>query len=69
MTIDLRDSTEPELVLAAQVLAHIDAVAREAGVDYLVVGATARTILSIGLVGRSPERATRDIDIAAAVGS
>jgi len=69
VTIDLRDSTEPELILAAQVLAHIDAVAREAGVDYLVVGATARTILSIGLVGRPPERATRDIDIAAAVGS
>ena len=69
MTIDLRDSTEPELVVAAQVLARVDTAAREAGVDYLVVGATARTILSIGLVGRPPERATRDIDIAAAVGS
>jgi predicted nucleotidyltransferase len=67
--IDLRDSTEPDLVLAAQVLTRLDAVAREAGVEYLVVGATARTILSIGLVGRPPERATRDIDIAAAVGS
>jgi predicted nucleotidyltransferase len=69
VTIDLRDSTEPELVLAAQVLARVDTAAREAGIDYLVVGATARTILSIGLVGRPPERTTRDIDIAAAVGS
>jgi hypothetical protein len=69
VTIDSRDSTEPELVLAAQVLARVDAVAREAGVEYLVVGATARTILSIGLVGRPPERATRGVDIAAAVGS
>ncbi|QFU86578.1 hypothetical protein YIM_06830 [Amycolatopsis sp. YIM 10] len=67
--IDLRDSTEPDLLLAARVLARIDAAAREAGVDYLVVGATARTILSIGLVGRPPERRTRDIDIAAAVDS
>ncbi len=67
--IDLRDSTEPDVLLAARVLAHIDAAAREAGVEYLLVGATARTILSIGLVGRPPERATRDIDIAAAMGS
>ncbi|MGC7102209.1 nucleotidyl transferase AbiEii/AbiGii toxin family protein [Amycolatopsis lurida] len=67
--IDLRDSTEPDLLLAARVLARIDAAAREAGVDYLVVGATARTILSIGLVGHPPERRTRDIDIAAAVDS
>ncbi|MBN6034247.1 hypothetical protein [Amycolatopsis sp. 195334CR] len=65
--IDLRDSTEPDLVQAARVLARVDAAAREAGLDYLVVGATARTILSIGLVGRPPERSTRDIDIAAAV--
>ncbi|GAB2766151.1 nucleotidyl transferase AbiEii/AbiGii toxin family protein [Amycolatopsis magusensis] len=67
--IDLRDSTEPDLLLAARVLTRVDAAAREAGVDYLVVGATARTIPSIGLVGGPPERATRDIDIAAAVGS
>jgi predicted nucleotidyltransferase len=63
--IDLRDSTEPDVVLAAWVLARVDAVAHEAGVDYLVVGATARTILSIGVVGRPPERAARDIDIMA----
>lgn len=69
MTIDLRDSTEPDLVVAGQVLARVDAIAREVGVDYLVVGATARTILSVGLVGRPPQRATRDIDVAVAVAS
>lgn len=67
--IDLSASTEPDLVLAAKVLARVDAVARAVAVDYIVVGATARTILSIGLVGGPPERATRDIDIAAAMGT
>ncbi|WP_409495609.1 nucleotidyl transferase AbiEii/AbiGii toxin family protein [Amycolatopsis sp. cmx-11-12] len=67
--IDLSASTEPDLLLAARVLARVDVVARAAAVDYLVVGATARTILSIGLVGGPPERATRDIDIAAAMGT
>ncbi|WP_370946987.1 nucleotidyl transferase AbiEii/AbiGii toxin family protein [Amycolatopsis sp. cg5] len=45
----------------------MDDIARAAVVEYLVVGATARTILSVGLVGAPPERATRDIDIAAAM--
>jgi predicted nucleotidyltransferase len=67
--IDLRDSTQPDVVRAAQVLARVDVVAREAEIDYVVVGATARTILSVGLMGRAPERSTRDIDIAAAVDS
>lgn len=67
--IDLRDSTEPDVLLAARVLAHVDTAARDAGLEYLLVGATARTILSIGLVGSPPERATRDVDIAAAMGS
>ncbi|UUV34998.1 nucleotidyl transferase AbiEii/AbiGii toxin family protein [Amycolatopsis roodepoortensis] len=67
--IDLSGSTEPDLRLAARVLARVDAVARAVGVEYLVVGATARTILSIGLVGGPPERATQDIDIAAAMGT
>lgn len=67
--IDLSGSTEPDLRLAARVLTRVDAVARAAGVEYLVVGATARTILSIGLVGGPPERATQDIDIAAAMGT
>ncbi|AIG79469.1 nucleotidyl transferase AbiEii/AbiGii toxin family protein [Amycolatopsis japonica] len=67
--IDLSASTEPDLRLAARVLARVDAVANAVGVEYLVVGATARTILSIGLVGGPPERATQDIDIAAAMGT
>ncbi|MFC9257920.1 nucleotidyl transferase AbiEii/AbiGii toxin family protein [Amycolatopsis thailandensis] len=67
--IDLSASTEPEILLAARVLARVDAIARAEAVDYLVVGATARTILSIGLVGGPPERATEDIDIAAAMGT
>ncbi|NBH07388.1 hypothetical protein [Amycolatopsis sp. SID8362] len=57
-------SADPEVLLAAKALARVDVAARTAGLDYLVVGATARTILSLGLVGRSPERATRDVDIA-----
>ncbi|MDQ2582419.1 nucleotidyl transferase AbiEii/AbiGii toxin family protein [Saccharothrix yanglingensis] len=44
-------------------------MAREAGVDYLVVGATARSLVSFDLLGRSPARQTRDVDIAAEVGS
>lgn len=67
--IDLSASTEPDLHLAAKVLTRVDAVAKAVKVDYLVVGATARTILSVGLVGSPPERATRDIDIAAAMGN
>lgn len=62
--IDLSASADPEVLLAAKALARVDVAARTAGLDYLVVGATARTILSLGLVGRSPERATRDVDIA-----
>ncbi|MEQ0562166.1 hypothetical protein ABJI51_24045 [Amycolatopsis sp. NEAU-NG30] len=67
MTIDLSASTEPEIVRAARVLTAVNAAAQAADVDYLVVGATARTILSIGLAGTAPERATRDVDIAVEV--
>jgi predicted nucleotidyltransferase len=67
--IDLSASANPEILLATRALTRVDAVARAAGVDYLVVGATARTILSLGLIGRPPERATRDVDIAAEVGT
>jgi len=67
--IDLRDSTDPEITAASRVLAQVDVAAREAGVEYLVVGATALTMLSVGLVGQTPPRATRDIDIAVAVDS
>lgn len=69
MTIDLRASTDYEVIRAAKVLARIDEAAREARVHYLVVGATARSLISLGLLGRSPDRRTRDIDIAAEVDS
>ncbi|MGX7827545.1 nucleotidyl transferase AbiEii/AbiGii toxin family protein [Actinokineospora sp. 24-640] len=69
MTIDLRASTDFEVLRAAKVLARIEEAAREARVHYLVVGATARSLVSIGLLGTSPQRRTRDIDIAAEVGS
>lgn len=69
MTIDLRNSTDCDVVRAAKVLARIAEVARSARIDYLVIGATARNIISVGLLGASPERQTRDIDIAAEVSS
>ena len=46
--IDLRDSTDPEIAIAATVLATLDAAARTAGVPLVVVGAMARNILSAG---------------------
>ncbi|WP_053722456.1 nucleotidyl transferase AbiEii/AbiGii toxin family protein [Saccharothrix sp. NRRL B-16348] len=69
MTIDLRNSTDFEVLRAAKVLARIAEVARGVGVDFLVVGAMARTIISVGLLGTVPERRTKDIDIATEVGS
>ncbi|MBC6451600.1 nucleotidyl transferase AbiEii/AbiGii toxin family protein [Actinokineospora xionganensis] len=69
MTIDLRGSTDYEVLRAAKVLARIDGIASEAGVHYLVVGATARSLISIDLLGTTPQRQTKDIDIAAEVDS
>jgi len=65
----LRNSTDYEVLRAGRVLARITEVAREARIEFLVVGATARTIISIGLLGTNPERQTKDIDIAAEVDS
>jgi len=69
VTIDLRVSTDYEVLRATKVLARIDQAAREAQVHYLVVGATARSLISIDLLGMSPQRQTRDVDIAADVDS
>jgi len=69
MTIDLRTSTDFEVLRAAKVLAKINEAAREAQVEYLVVGATARSLISIDLLGTSHQRRTDDIDIAAEVDS
>jgi predicted nucleotidyltransferase len=66
--LDLSGSTTPELVAAAAVLARLDVRAAAAGVDYLVVGAAARNIQSLALLGRLPPRDTNDVDIAVAVG-
>jgi predicted nucleotidyltransferase len=65
--IDLGASTDPDLTVAAQVLAVLDACARTAGAEYMVVGATARDVLALALLDRRPGRATRDIDIAVGV--
>jgi predicted nucleotidyltransferase len=67
MTIDLSASTDPDLAVAAQVLAVLDACAKAVGAEYMVVGATARDILAAALVDRRPGRATRDVDIAVGV--
>ena len=67
MMIDLSASTDPDLAVAAQVLAVLDACAKAVGAEYMVVGATARDILAAALVDRRPGRATRDVDIAVGV--
>ena len=65
--LDSSSSIEPDIVLAAHVLDTLNTAASAAGVEVLVIGATARNILSAGLFGRLPERATRDVDIAVAI--
>lgn len=65
--IDLRASTDPDITVAGRVLAALDTPARLLGADCLVVGATARNILSVAWFDRLPSRATRDVDVAVAV--
>lgn len=65
--LDSSSSIEPDIVLAAHVLDTLNTAASAAGVEVLVIGATARNVLSAGLFGRLPERATRDVDIAVAI--
>jgi predicted nucleotidyltransferase len=65
--IDLSTSTDPDIAVAGRVLAVLDVAAKAVGVDYLVVGATARNILSVAWFDRLPSRATRDVDVAVAV--
>ncbi|MGY0502547.1 hypothetical protein ACWZHB_29000 [Nocardia sp. FBN12] len=67
MTLDLSRSTDLEINLAATVLRELDAVASRTGVDFLVVGATARNMLAHSITGATPERATHDVDIAVGV--
>jgi predicted nucleotidyltransferase len=65
--IDLSASTDPDIAVAGRVLAVLEVAAERLGVDYLVVGATARNILSMAWFDRLPPRATRDVDVAVAV--
>ena len=65
--IGLRASTDPDITVAGRVLAALDTPARFLGADCLVVGATARNILSVAWFDRLPSRATRDVDVAVAV--
>ncbi|MFD3705468.1 hypothetical protein ACFWUP_20195 [Nocardia sp. NPDC058658] len=67
MTLDLSKSTDPEINVAATVLRELDAVASRTGVEFLVVGATARNMRAHSITGVTPERATHDVDIAVGV--
>lgn len=67
--IDLSSSTEPRIAVASQVLGEVEAVAVRHGIRLMVVGATARDILSEAVIGSPPERATADVDVAVAVPS
>lgn len=67
--IDLSSSTDPRIAVASLVLAEVEAVAARHGIPLMVVGATARDILSEAIVGAPPARATADVDVAVAVPS
>ncbi len=62
-------SAKAELEPVAGVLREIKRQADLAGVEFMVVGATARDLLIRQVVGSTPERATADIDVAVAVSS
>ncbi len=49
------------------VLRAVYAAARALGHEYLLVGATARDLLLVNVLGRTPGRATRDIDFGLAI--
>jgi predicted nucleotidyltransferase len=68
LTIDLSSSTEPRLAVAGHVLAEV-AAAAGSDIPFMVIGATARDILSVAIVGAPPSRATQDVDVAIAVPS
>jgi predicted nucleotidyltransferase len=60
-------STAVDLHPVATVLAELHERAQAQGVELMVVGAVARDILIRHVVGAPPERATADVDVAAAV--
>jgi predicted nucleotidyltransferase len=67
--IDLSSSTEPRLAVASQVLAEAGTVAERHGFPIMVIGVTARDILSEAIVGGPSGRATADVDVAVAMPS
>lgn len=67
--LDLSSSTDPEVVRMAGALGILGERAAEVGLDPLLVGAGARTLWSVALVGDLPTRATKDVDLAVAVAS
>lgn len=69
MTIDLSRSTDPRIAVASHVLAEVHAAIGGRRERLMVIGATARDILSVALTGEPPSRATADVDIAVAVPS
>ncbi|WP_028048953.1 nucleotidyl transferase AbiEii/AbiGii toxin family protein [Cellulomonas sp. URHD0024] len=68
-TIDLSSSTDSRIAVAGQVLAMLQETAGSHSVPLMVIGATARDILSVAIAGTPPARATADVDIAVAVPS
>jgi predicted nucleotidyltransferase len=63
---ELANPVDPSLAI---VLRAVDAVARERGYEYFLVGATARHVLLVNALGLPAARATRDIDFGLAVQS
>jgi predicted nucleotidyltransferase len=67
MTATFDASAIPDLDPIRDVLSEIQRRATSAGVEVMVVGATARDLLIHHALGLPPKRATRDVDIAVAV--
>lgn len=67
--IDLSSSTDPRIGVAGHVLGEVGAVAAHHAARPMVIGASARDILSEAIVGVPPARATADVDVAVAVPS
>jgi predicted nucleotidyltransferase len=65
-TLPLAKSVDPVTV---EISRHLDVACRQLGIDFLIVGATARIILLEHVLGMAPGRATRDVDFAVAVDS
>lgn len=60
-------SDRPLASVTLSILRVVDRVAKTHGVDYFVIGATARDILLTHVFGMPSGRATRDVDFALAI--